>query len=153
MNCYDFLSFSTAFFPIIFLGKYFINKNLNYILAIAGLFIVNIISEFLKYKFFYSNTRPLGAKNCNLMNNDGDQSFKPGMPSSHSAITTFFVFTFLYLYYKETNTINPYITTLLFIYFYLVLLSRYKKLCHSKNQILAGFVLGFTSFVLFYKLV
>ena len=149
---YDYISFSTVFFPFIFLGRYFVNKNIDNLFALAGLFVVNLTNEALKYKVFKTNRRPTGAYNCNLMNNDGNQSEKPGMPSSHAAITTYFVLTLLYLNYKEQQKINPYLNIFLLVYFYLVLLSRHKKLCHSLQQLLAGFILGLLFFIVQVKL-
>lgn len=147
-KAYNYISFSTVVFPFVFIGKYVLSKNINYLLALGGTIFTNLLTEYLKYNIFKNNTRPIEARNCNLMNNDGSQGGKPGMPSSHAAITTYFVFTYLYLNYKEQKGIDYISIIILLTYLYLVALSRYKKHCHSIQQLLAGFSLGFSIFLI-----
>jgi membrane-associated phospholipid phosphatase len=71
-----------------------------------------------------------------LLCNDGDQSGRPGMPSSHSAEAAFFS-----AYYFEL-TDNMYIKVLLIIYALSIMISRYLKKCHNFNQIAVGAILG-----------
>lgn len=79
------------------------------------------------------------------------------MPSSHAAITTYFVATYLYLNYVNNinninnKTINYTYNSGLILYLYLVLLSRYKKHCHSLQQLVAGTSLGLFVFLYQYK--
>lgn len=145
---YNTISFSTIFFPFVFLLEYYNKRNMLYLYALFGLLSVNIVSELLKYYVFYNNGRPQGATDCNLYNNNGNQSGAPGMPSSHAAITSYFVFTYIYI--SKFNTSK---TLILLSYLYLVLYSRYYKKCHSVEQLSAGFSLGTVSFVVFYMLI
>jgi membrane-associated phospholipid phosphatase len=148
IRVYNFISFSTIVFPLVFLGKYLLTSNNNYLLALGGLIFTNLLSEFLKYNIFCRNTRPALANNCNLNNNDGQQGGKPGMPSSHAAITTYFVLSYISIDYSINNRIDYPLYGFMLAYLYLVLLSRYRKHCHSIEQLIAGFVLGASVFVI-----
>jgi acid phosphatase family membrane protein YuiD len=97
------------------------------------------ISESIKlYIIGKGNPRPKGAEDCNLFCNDGDQSGKPGMPSSHSALVSFFSG----FYLQQTS--DDYLRIILVVYALLVMLSRYLKRCHTINQIIVGGLLGYS---------
>ncbi len=116
---------------------YVITKNVIHIKAFLGLIGTTVISEILKYFFIGQlSPRPEGAKDCNLLCNDGNQAGRPGMPSSHSAEAAFI----LGFYYQQYD--NRYIRLILVIYTALVMLSRYLKKCHTINQVFAGAFLG-----------
>jgi membrane-associated phospholipid phosphatase len=116
---------------------YIFTGNYIHLKAFLGIIGTTIISETIKYFFIgEASPRPQGAKDCNLMCNDGNQSGKPGMPSSHSASTAFFSG----FYIQQTD--NKIIKGLLIIYTGLVMLSRYMKSCHTINQIVVGAILG-----------
>lgn len=108
--------------------------HLKAFLAVSG---TTILSEAIKF-FLIGKTspRPQYAKDCDLLCNDGDQSGKPGMPSSHSASVAFFSG----FYYYQTN--NKFIRIALLIYPGFVMLSRYWKRCHTISQIVVGALLG-----------
>lgn len=149
---FDLVSFSTAFFPFIFLTKYYLEKDFIYIYALSGLLILNIFNERIKYSIFYNDVRPQGALNCNLFNNDGNQSGRPGMPSGHTSITTYFFLTYLYILYLKKNKIGLE-SLFMALYLSLVMYSRYYKRCHTIPQIAAGGLLGSLWFLLFYILI
>jgi membrane-associated phospholipid phosphatase len=116
---------------------YVITKNVIHVKAFLGLIGTTFISETLKYFFIGKlSPRPEGAKDCNLLCNDGNQSGRPGMPSSHSAEAAFI----LGFYYQQYD--NRYIRLSLVIYTALVMLSRYLKKCHTINQVFVGAFLG-----------
>jgi membrane-associated phospholipid phosphatase len=120
--------------PLIFFGTTGNYIHLSGFLGVVG---TTIISE--SVKLFCIGTispRPEGARDCNLLCNDGNQAGKPGMPSSHSASAGFF----LGFYFQQTDSI--FIRGILIIYTSLVMLSRYVKRCHTINQILVGAFLG-----------
>ncbi len=119
------------FILYIITGQYI---HLKAFLAVSG---TTLISEAIKF-FLIGKTspRPQGAKDCDLLCNDGDQSGKPGMPSSHSASVAFFSG----FYYYQTN--NKFIRIALLIYPGFVMLSRYWKRCHTISQIGVGALLG-----------
>ncbi len=137
MNVPDMLSISVVFIYIIPFTLYIFTGNYIHLKAFLGVIGTTIISESLKF-FFIGETspRPKGAKDCNLLCNDGNQSGKPGMPSSHSASTAFFTG----FYLQQTD--NKFIRGILLIYTGLVMLSRYLKSCHTISQILVGAILG-----------
>jgi len=116
---------------------YVITKNVIHIKAFLGVIGTTFISETLKYFFIGQlSPRPEGAKDCNLLCNDGNQAGRPGMPSSHSAEAAF-ILGFYYQYYD-----NRYIRLFLVIYTASVMLSRYLKKCHTINQVFVGAFLG-----------
>ena len=137
MNIVDLISMSVLFLYIILPVLYSITKNVIHFKAFLGLIGTTIISETLKYFFIGQlSLRPEGAKDCNLLCNDGDQAGRPGMPSSHSAEAAFI----LGFYYQQYD--NKYIRLILIIYTALVMLSRYLKKCHTINQVFVGAFLG-----------
>ena len=128
---------SVALFYIIPLFLYAFTNQTFHLKGWLGLLSTLGLSEMLKNDFVKgSNPRPKGARNCNLLCNDGNQEGKPGMPSGHSSTVTFFTS----FYYQQTS--NPWIKGLLVVYAILVMASRYIKRCHSLQQIGAGSMLG-----------
>jgi membrane-associated phospholipid phosphatase len=133
------LSLSIIFIYIIPLILYIISGNYIHFKALFYLSGTTIISESIKYFLIgNSNPRPNSAKDCNLLCNDGNQSGKPGMPSSHSASVAFFSG----FYYQQTN--NTIIRISLIVYSGFVMLSRYWKKCHTISQIVVGALIGLT---------
>jgi membrane-associated phospholipid phosphatase len=131
------LSNSVIFIYIIPFIIYIITGNIIHFNALLGVAGTTIITESIKYVLIgKSNPRPNGAKNCNLLCNDGDQSGKPGMPSSHSSSVAFFSG----FYFQQTD--NKLIKVLLIIYAGSVMLSRYIIRCHTISQILVGGMIG-----------
>ena len=137
MNILDSISTSVIALYIIPFLLYILTGNYIHFKAFLGTAGTTIISETIKHFFIgKASPRPQGAKNCNLMCNDGAQSGQPGMPSGHSSEVAFFSG----FYYQQTT--NPIIRSLLVGYAGLVMLSRYIKRCHTINQIVAGALLG-----------
>lgn len=137
MNILNLISMSVALLYIIPPVLYVITKNVIHFKALLGVIGTTFISETLKYFFIGDlSPRPEGAKDCNLLCNDGNQAGRPGMPSSHSAEAAF-ILGFYYQQYK-----NKYIRLFLVIYTALVMLSRYLKKCHTISQVFAGAFLG-----------
>lgn len=116
---------------------FIISKDTLHIFAFLGSVTTTLVSETLKYTIFKNiSVRPQGASNCNYLCNDGDQSGRPGMPSSHSAEATFFAA--FYFYYTK----NPYVRFGLVVYALSVMAARYIKRCHTIYQLVAGSLLG-----------
>jgi len=137
MNVLDTISMSVISLYIIPFLLYIFTGNYIHLKAFLGIIGTTIISETIKYFFIgEASPRPQGARDCNLMCNDGNQSGQPGMPSSHSSEVAFFSG----FYYQQTT--NPIIRSLLVGYSGLVMISRYIKRCHTINQIVAGALLG-----------
>jgi membrane-associated phospholipid phosphatase len=136
-NTQDIISMSVGLLYFIPLILFIFTNNSFHLKAFIGLLGTNIISETIKHNFIKNiSTRPFGAKNCDLLCVDGDQTGKPGMPSSHSAIVVFFAS----FYYQYTD--NLFIKNLLIVYAIFVMLSRYLKRCHTIIQIVTGAILG-----------
>ena len=137
MNIPDLLSMSVVLIYVISFTLYIITGNAIHFKALMGTIGTTLISETLKYFFIRDESvRPKGAKDCNLLCNDGNQSGRPGMPSSHSASVAFFSG-----YYFQQTT-NNFIKILLVSYAGLIMMSRYVKECHTINQIVVGAILG-----------
>lgn len=115
---------------------YLYSHNIQHIYALAGSISTTLLTETLKYKLFYNNTRPKGANGCNLFCTDGDQSGKPGMPSNHSSTSAFIA-----TYYSRYMD-SPVVSMILFTYYIFVAVARYQKRCHSIEQIFTGGLLG-----------
>ena len=116
---------------------YFYTKDIIHIKAFLGLVGTTTFSEFVKHFYIKeSSPRPLGAANCNLLCNNGNQEGKPGMPSSHSATVAFFTA----FYYLQTQ--NNLVRGGLIGYNILIMLSRYIMKCHTIPQIVVGTILG-----------
>lgn len=137
MNVLDTISISVIFLYIIPLLLYVFTGNYIHFKAFLGTAGTTIISETIKYFFIgKASPRPEGAKDCNFLCNDGNQSGRPGMPSGHSSEVAFFSG----FYYQQTE--NKFIRVILVIYAGLVMLSRYLKKCHTISQIFFGGLLG-----------
>lgn len=134
---WDYISVSVIFLYIIPLIIYFNTNDIIHIKALLGLIGTTTISESIKRVIIKDNSpRPDGASNCNLLCNDGIQSGKPGMPSSHSAQVAFF--TGFYIQYTQ----NIYVRIILIGYMIIVMFSRYIKYCHTFGQIIIGGIIG-----------
>ena len=136
-NIIDLLSISAGVSYLIPIILYYLSGNIVHIIAFMGISVTTLVSEMIKYLFIGKiSPRPQGARNCNLLCNDGIQEGRPGMPSSHSAEVVFFSA----YYYQITD--NTFIRVILIVYALLVMGSRYLKKCHTINQIMAGALLG-----------
>jgi membrane-associated phospholipid phosphatase len=137
MSIPDLLSKSVTLIYIIPLILYVLTGNSIHFKGFLGVAGTTIISETLKFFFIGKDSpRPEGAKDCNLLCNDGNQSGQPGMPSSHSSSVAFFSG----FYFQQTD--NKFIRSVLIVYAGLIMLSRYLKKCHTISQILVGALLG-----------
>lgn len=140
MNVQDLISTTIILLYGITFMMYLITGNVYHIIVAIGLWGTAGISEFIKHHIIKTySPRPEGAFNCNVLCTDGSQAGKPGMPSSHAAASIFFVI----MYWKYTK--NPYVRTLLLIYYLLILQSRYFKNCHSIPQLIVGSLVGFST--------
>jgi len=133
----DIVSMSVALVYIIPAGLYFYTKNIREIIAIIGLLGTMLVSEGTKHTIIKeSSPRPKGAYGCNLWCTDGNQEGRPGMPSGHSVMATFFAG----YYFNETNII--WIKVILILFAASIMYSRYTKRCHSVEQIVVGGIVG-----------
>lgn len=133
----DILSLSTVLLYIIPVTLYGITHKSYHKKAFIGVLATLMISECLKHIFIKDvSPRPHGALNCDLMCMNGNQAGKPGMPSSHSAVVTFFAL----FYYRHIT--NPFLRTTIILYAISIMISRYDKKCHTIPQIIMGGLLG-----------
>jgi hypothetical protein len=83
---WDYVSISAGLLYGIPIILYYFEDDSIHIKALIGMVGTVTLSESLKRLVIKdANPRPQGASNCNLLCNDGNQSGRPGMPSSHSA--------------------------------------------------------------------
>ena len=125
--------------------------SIRYILGFMTMIIVSELIKITVYPYTKLAKRPIGASNSNFLANNGNMEGKPGLPSTHSAIASYF-FTYNFLILGNTNLIKN--TSIFHIFNATVLLgtgwSRYYKKCHSMIQILTGAVFGMIYATLFY---
>ena len=137
MRIDDIISLSVLFVYIIPAILYVNTYNIRDLFAIIGITGSVAASEGIKYFVIKERSpRPIGATDCNLWCTDGIQEGRPGMPSGHSLMATFFAG----YYFNETD--NIWIKMALVIFAIAVMISRYTKRCHSIEQIVIGSLLG-----------
>jgi membrane-associated phospholipid phosphatase len=134
---WDYVSMSAGLLYGIPIILYYFTGDSIQLKGLIGMVGTTAISEVLKRLVIKdSNPRPQGASNCNLLCNDGNQSGRPGMPSSHSAQVAFFTG----FYIQQTDSWS--LKIVLVVYAAAVMFSRYIKRCHTINQIVGGGLLG-----------
>ncbi len=144
MFIYDAISISTNLLLVIPTAIAATTRN-HYAATLAvGITATALIGEALKSKIFWNQKRPRGARNCDPLCQEGPCEHKPGMPSTHAAVSAFFAT------YIATLTKNIYYTVAATAYHLLVILARYKKRCHTPAQLAAGSVLGMVLATIFY---
>lgn len=90
--------------------------------------------------------RPKDGSDCDIFCRNGPSGGRPGFPSGHMTVTTFF-FTYLWLKNQSTQlAIFGLFTTLL------MALARMKKQCHNELQVLFGAFWGAALAVFWFKL-
>jgi len=137
MQIDNIITLSVLFVYIIPAILYVNTYNIRELFAIIGITGSVAASEGIKYFVIKErSTRPSGATDCNLWCTDGLQEGKPGMPSGHSLMATFFAG----YYFNETD--NIWIKCALVIFAIAIMISRYTKRCHSVEQIIVGSLLG-----------
>ena len=141
-NIYDFISSFTIIIPFYLL----FNTNLYVFSSYCGIILLHIAIKKLTYYINYNVfKRPKNASNCNILNNSGNDSFKPGFRSGHMTSISFFT---NYLYFTQTNK-----SVYNFIFYnipsIIMAYARFYKKCHNIPQILFGFILGlYSSFII-----
>lgn len=83
--------------------------------------------------------RPKGARNCNILCNDGDRSGMPGFVSGHCSAIAFF-FTYLWLISNTDHKNNVLVIGV--VCAGLTSYARHVKRCHNLLQIVSGIVFG-----------
>ena len=137
MRIDDIISLSVLLVYIIPAILYVNTYNIRDLFAIIGITGSVAASEGIKYFVIKERSlRPIGATDCNLWCTDGNQEGRPGMPSGHSLMATFFAG----YYFNEID--NIWIKIALVIFAIAVMISRYTKRCHSIEQIVIGCLLG-----------
>ena len=134
---WDYISMSAGLLYGIPIILYYFTGDTIQLKGLLGMMGTTALSEGIKKLVIKdANPRPSGALNCNLLCNDGNQSGRPGMPSSHSAQVAFFAG----FYIQQTHSLP--LQIILILYAATVMLSRYIKRCHTINQIVVGGILG-----------
>lgn len=148
-------------YPII---TFVLTADVSYIVMLIGIIstdlLTKIIKRIIKYIIKHIETqnppdsesilssyflRPKGACDCDILNQNGCQEGKPGMPSGHMAVTVFFL---LYLFFhsntSNTSTHFPKALYIIAATLYAILMgyARYAKRCHNITQIIGGSIVG-----------
>jgi membrane-associated phospholipid phosphatase len=132
----DIVSMSVLLVYIIPAGLYLYTKNTREIVALVGVLGTGLISEGIKYGIVKEySVRPKGAHGCDMWCLHEYEEGKPGMPSGHSSMATFFAG----YYFNESDS---WIQFALILFAISVMISRYTKRCHSIPQIVAGGLFG-----------
>ena len=114
---------------------------------IFGFTTIVFISEHLKKVVFKKlqpiSQRPKEACACDFFSIKGDVGGKPGLPSTHMAIVSYFAFYNMMIISKYCSQKNSIMLNSLNIGFLLLTgWSRYYKKCHNIEQIIAGTLVG-----------
>lgn len=137
MSLENAVSISVLFVYFIPTILYYYTRNPREIMALLGAFGTGLADEGIKHLIIGTrNPRPHGAYDCDLLCMNGLQEGKPGMPSGHAAVSTFFAA----YYFNETS--NTWIRIALVVFSVSVMYSRYTKRCHTIEQVIAGSIFG-----------
>jgi len=142
------ISLSEAYITIIMLILSIVLQNWYIFLVLCSLFTKHIpeqilkrLSTFFKWKI---GDRPEGAVNCNSLNAGGEAK-SSGLVSGHVFNMTSLTF---FLFYKFTEkgrkpTANEIsLLVILSIFIFLLMWARIGLKCHTKTQVIIGFLLG-----------
>lgn len=140
LSLYDLLSMSVVVFYVLPIALYLLTGDVFHLKALAGYILVSAASEGIKHRLVGTrNPRPPGARDCNLWCNNGSQSGRPGMPSTHAAEVMYMALLYgTYPWVKDT----PLAFLAVFVYAGAVIYARYAKRCHTPIQLLTGGLLG-----------
>ena len=147
-------------YPII---RFLVTLDFSYIIMLIGILVTDLLTKIMKHSYNSYNwsnpsnpsnpsnqpiptytilLRPPGACDCDILNQNGSQEGKPGMPSGHMAVTLFFLVYIYYYYYNNNNVINTTYIVAACFYASIMGYSRYVKKCHNATQIIAGSIVG-----------
>lgn len=139
MLIYNIISISVIGFNLYGILVGLINKNYElYYCMNFSLFLERCIKHLTTDMNIFK--RPEGACGCGLFNEGGIISHKSGFPSGHMTMTSVFMNKLLQMHNRENDV--KYII-LYNVPCVLMGISRYAKLCHSIDQIMAGYLLGY----------
>lgn len=143
----DPISASFLFVFIAPLLLFWSTQNIHYLALWISIFLFGGCIETIKMLLGTEGkfARPKEASQCDLLCISEDDEGKPGYPSGHVAISTFFVgCTLGILLFQHTISRSGYIIGILFgcIWIYAIARSRIYKKCHTEEQVVAGFIAG-----------
>lgn len=153
-NVWDYLSLLPMFYLCVLVIATWFDRT--YGLVVVGALVVSMFTESIKAmsRPWLDRCawlqRPLGATNCNCLNNNGDVGGTAGFPSGHVA-TMAFIMTSLVVYARRSSCHQPIIVWTWIAYgvaaVCIVALARLKKNCHTPLQVGVGALIGvITSF-------
>lgn len=138
----------SASFLIVFILPivlYVLTSNLQYLALFIAVFLFGGMIEFIKVLLGSEGKygRPSDACGCDLLCVSVDDGDKPGYPSGHVAISTFFIGTLSVLLMIQGSPYVGYGVFLLgLVWIYRIGQSRLQKQCHTLEQVVAGFLAG-----------
>ena len=148
VGLFEAISLSEAYILVILLILSCVLQNLYLLLVLGMLFTKHIPEQILKrvsnYFGWKIGNRPQGARNCNSLN-AGGPALSSGLVSGHVFNMTSLTFFLLYKFTENGRkaTTNE-ITLLCFMFAFICALitARLKLQCHTKPQVIIGFLLG-----------
>jgi len=153
MNISDIISVSFLGVFVLPILMYIVTNNLQYLALFISLIVFGGAIEIVKIilgkegKF----ARPVEACKCDILCLSENDSGKPGYPSGHVGMTTFFVVSMSVLlfanYHKELWGL--WMLAIGMIWIYMVAKSRIYKKCHTEEQVIVGFFAGITGALFF----
>lgn len=146
---WDIVSVSIVAYVIYPFLRYADSSDPRWIWMGSGILLADTTTKLIKmmtHKLGATFERPREALNCDVFCRNGNVAGRPGFPSGHMTITTFF-FVYMWLKYKSTKLA-------LFGTFAVVLMAfaRIQKSCHNEIQVLAGTAWGALLAVFWFKL-
>ena len=145
---FEAISLSEAYILVILLILSCVLQNLYLLLVLGLLFTKHLPEQILKrlsnYFGWNIGNRPIGARNCNSLN-AGGLANSSGLVSGHVFNMTSLTFFLLYKFTENDKKPNAReITLLCFMYafIYALMTARVNLLCHTKEQVIIGFLLG-----------
>jgi hypothetical protein len=124
---------------------YVLTSNLHYLALFIAVFLFGGMIEFIKLLLGTDGkyARPSSACQCDLLCVSVDDGGKPGYPSGHMAISTFFIGTLSVLLMNQGSPYVGYSVFLMgLVWIYHIGQSRLQKQCHTLEQVVAGFLAG-----------
>ena len=140
---WDYVSISLVgalVYPVI---RFVETKEWQYLLMFVGMLLADcatkLVKDFTKDINLTCLKRPSNAVNCDIFCRNGNCASKPGFPSGHMTIITFF---FVYLYLLGGKALDWAVLSVAAVCVLLMGISRFQKGCHTLAQVICGIAWG-----------
>ena len=150
---WDYVSISIVgalVYPVI---RFVETRRLQYLLMFVGILLADyatkLVKDFTKDMEMAALKRPINAVNCDIFCRNGNCENKPGFPSGHMTIVTFF---FVYLYLLEGKASDWGFVLFATVCVLLVGMARFWKRCHTILQVICGIIWGAVAALLWHHI-